>query len=443
MDHLDRMNRTLQRLERTVTQRLHECRAEAGESSELAGRARRLNDRIQMLHFKLRNAYSSAGRDAPSNLQQELQALAENDRDDAPPEFLCPVSQTLMVDPVKTADGNIYDRPSILEWFATFTQGTAPTSPLTNLPLASLDLDPQGPLRRRIAHFMKKGEVLPEDVAEDTVDSSTVAAPPDGDEDEAVTVARLRHAAPSPFGTAEDEALRRAKERALTRAPIWSSSVVPAGEENSRVLNMLRVHEGSEEDAVPLAIGGVQAPRQAGPSTRVGVQASAASRLNMDRARRPMVPSHAHAARQPSGMTSAAPGVAVGPSVVAGRRAPPQRAFSTASRAPVAGAPAANRRPDIYNFESVPPRAAGGGSASRLLRQRPAPLTSTRADPATPPAQVGAGGAGAARRLRPAQGTYSPRSPSAGSPRGRNLNSRQGARLFVPARRCTKIPHNL
>jgi hypothetical protein len=126
IEHLERMNRTLQRLERTVNQRLADCRAHAGDDSELSRRATRLTDRITVLNHKMRTAFEGHGRAAPSNLRRTLEELAEVDRDGAPPEFLCPISQTLMVDPVRTVDGHIYDRSALLEWFATFAQGVAP-----------------------------------------------------------------------------------------------------------------------------------------------------------------------------------------------------------------------------------------------------------------------------------------------------------------------------
>ena len=48
--------------------------------------------------------------------------------DETPDEFLCPILQTLLEDPVMTLDGHTFERKAIAEWFS---RGNL-TNPLTN-----------------------------------------------------------------------------------------------------------------------------------------------------------------------------------------------------------------------------------------------------------------------------------------------------------------------
>ena len=59
---------------------------------------------------------------------------------------VCPITQDSFVDPVVTADGHTYERWAIQAWFNTGRT----TSPLTNLPLRSLDLFPNLALRAQL-----------------------------------------------------------------------------------------------------------------------------------------------------------------------------------------------------------------------------------------------------------------------------------------------------
>lgn len=68
---------------------------------------------------------------------------------DIPSEFLCPISQAIMSDPVMTSSGNCYERSSIQQWLQTKN-----TDPLTNLPLESKTLIPNRPLRTLIEQFV-------------------------------------------------------------------------------------------------------------------------------------------------------------------------------------------------------------------------------------------------------------------------------------------------
>ena len=63
--------------------------------------------------------------------------------------FCCPVTQSIMRDPVTAADGHSYERASIARWFS---QGKT-TSPVTNLRLTSLALVPNHALRAAITTF--------------------------------------------------------------------------------------------------------------------------------------------------------------------------------------------------------------------------------------------------------------------------------------------------
>jgi hypothetical protein len=55
-------------------------------------------------------------------------AKGENVPADEPDLVMCPISQEVMQEPVLAADGNLYDRQTLAQWFAT----GATTSPLTN-----------------------------------------------------------------------------------------------------------------------------------------------------------------------------------------------------------------------------------------------------------------------------------------------------------------------
>ena len=72
-----------------------------------------------------------------------------------PNEFYCPITQDIMIDPVKTVDGHVYERTAIDRWF-----NYNSTSPLTGLPLASLHLEPYYNLKNRILNFKIQNPTL-------------------------------------------------------------------------------------------------------------------------------------------------------------------------------------------------------------------------------------------------------------------------------------------
>ncbi|PSC69180.1 hypothetical protein C2E20_7357 [Micractinium conductrix] len=79
-----------------------------------------------------------------------------------PPDLLasiqCPLSRQPMEDPVEAADGNTYDRAAIEDWIVLQRiLGKPASSPLTLAPLASLELQPNPPLRRAIASMQAAG----------------------------------------------------------------------------------------------------------------------------------------------------------------------------------------------------------------------------------------------------------------------------------------------
>ena len=65
-----------------------------------------------------------------------------------PDEFVCPISQELMVDPVLASDGHAYERRAIERWFEKRV-----TSPKTGEPLETRALFPNHPLRRLILEW--------------------------------------------------------------------------------------------------------------------------------------------------------------------------------------------------------------------------------------------------------------------------------------------------
>jgi hypothetical protein len=81
-----------------------------------------------------------------------------------PEAYICPISTSIMSDPVVTADGNTYDRQGIERWFQ-----TKDTSPLTNERLSDKTLRPNRLLRNQVRTFTenavkvrgKTGALLP------------------------------------------------------------------------------------------------------------------------------------------------------------------------------------------------------------------------------------------------------------------------------------------
>jgi hypothetical protein len=66
-----------------------------------------------------------------------------------PDEFLCPITLTLMSDPVIGGDGHTYERAAITQWLR-----TNPHSPMTRQPLAVNSLKPNYALKSAIERFI-------------------------------------------------------------------------------------------------------------------------------------------------------------------------------------------------------------------------------------------------------------------------------------------------
>merc|ERR1711935_679151 len=75
---------------------------------------------------------------------------------DTPNEFLCPITSTLMVDPVIAVDGQSYERAAITQWFGKHARGARVLSPMTNKPLPSRALVPNLSLRKLIQDHVAK-----------------------------------------------------------------------------------------------------------------------------------------------------------------------------------------------------------------------------------------------------------------------------------------------
>jgi hypothetical protein len=66
------------------------------------------------------------------------------------PDYRCPISLTLMRDPVVTDDGQSYKRKEIEAWFKTLREKNEPISSPLRAPLKSSELVPNHSLRRAI-----------------------------------------------------------------------------------------------------------------------------------------------------------------------------------------------------------------------------------------------------------------------------------------------------
>ena len=71
----------------------------------------------------------------PRLKKQRLENKSNDDDNDAdiPLAFICPITQTVMQDPVSTMDGHVYEHYAIEQWFVTGNT----RSPVTNNPLGT------------------------------------------------------------------------------------------------------------------------------------------------------------------------------------------------------------------------------------------------------------------------------------------------------------------
>ena len=83
-----------------------------------------------------------------NNINQTIEDIISNidwESTNAPDGFICCITQTVMVDPVKTCDNHIYDLKAIEKWFINHS-----TSPLTGLHLDNKTLTPYPELKDQI-----------------------------------------------------------------------------------------------------------------------------------------------------------------------------------------------------------------------------------------------------------------------------------------------------
>ena len=72
-------------------------------------------------------------------------------RAEPPDDYLCPITQELMSDPVIAADGHAYERKDILQWIE-----RKATSPMTGAALTTTQVFPNHMLRRQIIEWKEQ-----------------------------------------------------------------------------------------------------------------------------------------------------------------------------------------------------------------------------------------------------------------------------------------------
>lgn len=70
-----------------------------------------------------------------------------------PSSFKCPITLSIMQDPVVTCDGHVYERAAIQDWIRRSTPGQI-ISPVTGSVLPSISLTPETPLKRAIEEYL-------------------------------------------------------------------------------------------------------------------------------------------------------------------------------------------------------------------------------------------------------------------------------------------------
>ena len=74
---------------------------------------------------------------------------------DVPEDFICPISQILMEDPVIADDGFTYERKAIAKWF-----NIKKTSPMTNEPIGDERLVPNRTIKSQIIKFKEENKLI-------------------------------------------------------------------------------------------------------------------------------------------------------------------------------------------------------------------------------------------------------------------------------------------
>ena len=85
-----------------------------------------------------------------ADVSSSLFRLASS-QEDIPVEMVCAITHEIMTNPVIAEDGFTYEEAAIKEWFAMGKN----TSPMTNLPLTTLDYIPNVKLREKIEEYLR------------------------------------------------------------------------------------------------------------------------------------------------------------------------------------------------------------------------------------------------------------------------------------------------
>jgi U-box domain len=80
---------------------------------------------------------------------KSLSELAKSFGISVPDEFICPITLDVMVSPVMTINGIVYERSHIIQWI----QATSSTCPITRTPLSLRDLVSHRALEDKIARW--------------------------------------------------------------------------------------------------------------------------------------------------------------------------------------------------------------------------------------------------------------------------------------------------
>ena len=88
---------------------------------------------------------------APFKGSRDGKDRASNDDEQEREEYLCPITQVLMTDPVISCDGHTYEKMAIENWLRNHN-----TSPMTNARLQTKQLFPNHSLRSMIAQYRSK-----------------------------------------------------------------------------------------------------------------------------------------------------------------------------------------------------------------------------------------------------------------------------------------------
>lgn len=108
-------------------------------------------DSVKTIDAQLKTAKAVADADEASSAAASSSGAAVVDG--APSEYKCPITATLMVDPVIAVDGMTYERSAIEQWFAA-NRGGHVKSPVTNQRLKTRDLVPNISLRKLIQDYV-------------------------------------------------------------------------------------------------------------------------------------------------------------------------------------------------------------------------------------------------------------------------------------------------